>query len=127
MSKEKMPDVFKVRIDEQENHPRHYKINVYFNGDTDFYNQMIATAQEDVALLTYKPMSFIMKLLWRETYLFYFEQGKGKAPKHPYWELEKLLRNEVTDVKVENPEEIPGMERGITEQLNFFAREEAKK
>lgn len=118
---------FKVLFKEHENQKGHYKINVYFQGDHDFYNQMIATAREEKAMLTCKPMSFVMKLLWREKYLFYFEQGKGKPSKHTQWELEKLLRNEIEHVQIDHPEDIPGIEQSITDQLNFFAREEAKK
>lgn len=118
---------FKVQLTTQENRPGHYKMNVYYQGDHDFYNRLIATSQEENALLTCKPLSFVMKVLWQQKYLFYFEQGKGKPSRYTQWELEKILRNEIEDVQVERTEDIPGMERGIADQLDFFANEERKK
>lgn len=118
---------FKVRITEQEELPGMYKINVYYKGDHDFYNQMISTAREERALLTYKPMSFMMKFIWREKYLFYFEQDKGTSSKYPQWKVDQLLRNEIENVPIAHPEDLPGMERGIAELLDFFANEEMKK
>lgn len=103
-----------------------YKIQVYYQGDHDLYNQMITMATKDDAYLSYKPTPNLMKLLWRDKFFFFFEKGPNPTSKFPRWNVAKLLKNEVNGVQIEDPRDIPNLERGITEHLEVFARETAK-
>lgn len=103
-----------------------YKIQVYYQGDHDLYNQMITMATKDDAYLSYKPTPNLMKLLWRDKFFFFFEKGPNPTSKFPRWNVAKLLKNEVNGVQIEDPRDIPNLERGITEHLEVFAREAAK-
>ncbi|WP_342527665.1 hypothetical protein MKY84_03060 [Chryseomicrobium sp. FSL W7-1435] len=119
----KQPNQFKTVFEEQKGS---YKIQVYYQGDHDLYNQMITMATKDEAFLSYKPTPTLMKLLWRDKFFFFFEKGDNPTAKFPRWNVAKLLKNEVDGVLVEDPLEIPTLERGITEHLEVFAREVAK-
>ena len=114
---------FKTVLDEYEGF---YKIQVYYQGDHDLYNQMITMANRDEAYLSYKPTPTLMKLLWRDKFFFFFEKGDNPASKFPRWNVAKLLKNELDGVQIEDPRDIPNIERGITEHLEVFAREVEK-
>lgn len=103
-----------------------YKIQVYYQGNHDLYNQMITMATKDDAYLSYKPTPNLMKLLWRDKFFFFFEKGPNPTSKFPRWNVAKLLKNEVNGVQIEDPRDIPNLERGITEHLEVFAREATK-
>lgn len=114
---------FKTLLEE---HAGLYTIRVYYQGPHDLYNQMITMANQDEAYLSYKPTPRLMKLLWREKFFFFFEQGDNPNSKFPRWNVAELLKNEVESVQIEDPRDLPTLERGITEHLEVFAREVAK-
>lgn len=119
----KPPYQFKTVFEDQQGL---YKIQVYYQGDHDLYNQMITMADKDEAYLSYKPTPTLMKLLWRDKFFFFFEKGPNPTSKFPRWTVAELLKNEVKGVQVEDPRDIPNLQRGITEHLEVFAREASK-
>lgn len=109
-----------------EEHQGLYDIRVYYQGDHDLYNHMITMASKDEAFLCYKPTPKLMKLLWRDKFFFFFEKGESTTSKHPRFNVAKLLKNEVTQIRIEDPDDVSHIERGITEHLEVFAREASK-
>lgn len=118
---------FKVMVEEDPTAEVPYRLYVTFTGDPDFYEKLIEVAKDDRVLFTGRTAPFIVKLIHREKYFFYFEQETDKKSKYAQWKLEDILRKEYDLLTFQDREYVIEFRKALWNNLNLFAKEVALK